>query len=117
MAKKIALNSAYGALGNQYFRYFNIEQAEAITYSGQLSIRWIETKINKYLNEILSTEDVDYVIASDTDSVYITMRAIVDKYMQSIQESNKIVDNLDSFCEDKLMPFIVATAAANGRPI
>ena len=106
MAKKIALNSAYGALGNQYFRYFNIEQAEAITYSGQLSIRWIETKINKYLNEVLSTEDVDYVIASDTDSVYITMRAIVDKYMGSITESSKIVDTLDSFCEDRLMPFI-----------
>ena len=67
MAKKISLNSAYGAIGNQYFRYYKLANAEAITMSGQVSIRWIEGKMNSYLNKILKTNDVDYVIASDTD--------------------------------------------------
>ena len=47
MAKKIALNSAYGAIGNQYFRYYKLANAEAITLSGQVSIRWIENKMNQ----------------------------------------------------------------------
>ena len=71
MAKKISLNSAYGAIGNQYFRYYKLANAEAITLSGQVSIRWIENKMNDYLNKLLKTEDIDYVIASDTDSIYI----------------------------------------------
>ena len=71
MAKKIALNSAYGAIGNQYFRYYQLANAEAITLSGQVSIRWIENKMNQKVNKILKTEDVDYVIASDTDSIYL----------------------------------------------
>ena len=57
MAKKISLNSAYGAIGNQYFRYYKLENAEAITLSGQVSIRWIEQKMNKYLNNLLKTEE------------------------------------------------------------
>lgn len=44
MAKKISLNSAYGAIGNEHFRYYKLANAEAITLSGQLSIRWIENK-------------------------------------------------------------------------
>ena len=64
----IQLNSAYGAIGNEHFRYYKLEIAEAITLSGQLSIRWIEKKMNEYLNKLLSTKKEDYVIASDTDS-------------------------------------------------
>ena len=60
MAKKIQLNSAYGALGNEYFRWFNFNHAEAITMSGQLSIRWIEKKMNQFMNDKLNTKDVDY---------------------------------------------------------
>ena len=77
MARKIQLNSAYGAIGNQYFRYYNLANAEAITLSGQVSIRWIENKINSYLNKLLKTEDHDYVIASDTDSIYICLDLLV----------------------------------------
>ena len=73
MAKKISLNSAYGAIGNQYFRYFKLANAEAITLSGQVSIRWIEGKMNAYLNDLLKTDNTDYVIASDTDSIYLNM--------------------------------------------
>ena len=73
MARKIQLNSAYGAIGNQYFRYYNLRNAEAITYGGQFSIRWIENKMNEYLNKILKTKGEDYVIASDTDSIYLNL--------------------------------------------
>ena len=78
MARKIQLNSAYGAIGNQYFRYYKLANAEAITLSGQVSIRWIENKMNQKINKILKTEDVDYVIASDTDSIYLNLGPLVD---------------------------------------
>jgi len=107
MAKKIALNSAYGAVGNQYFRYYKIENAEAITLSGQVSIRWIENRINTYLNKLLSTEEIDYVVASDTDSVYINFGPLVDKFFSNkIDDKAKIVSILDQVCQDKLEPFI-----------
>ena len=107
MAKKIALNSAYGAVGNQYFRYYKIENAEAITLSGQVSIRWIENRINTYLNKLLSTEDIDYVVASDTDSVYIKFGPLVDKFFSNkIDDKAKVVTILDKVCQDKLEPFI-----------
>jgi DNA polymerase elongation subunit (family B) len=77
LAKKVQLNSAYGAIGNPYFRLFDINQATAITLGGQLSIRWAENEMNKYLNNLLKTEGEDYVIASDTDSLYITFDKLV----------------------------------------
>ena len=104
MAKKIQLNSAYGALGNQYFRWFNFDLAESITMSGQLSIRWIERKINQYMNKILKTNDIDYVIASDTDSIYVTMEKLVESIGEV--EPTKTVDALDQFCEKKIQPYI-----------
>ena len=79
MARKIALNSAYGAIGNQYFRYYDERLATAVTTSGQLSIRWIENKVNDYLNKVLATTDVDYIIASDTDSIYVRFDELVSK--------------------------------------
>ena len=107
MAKKISLNSAYGAIGNQYFRYYKLANAEAITLSGQVSIRWIENRINTYLNKLLNTEEVDYVVASDTDSVYINFGPLVDKFFShKIDDKTKIVSILDQICQDKLEPFI-----------
>ena len=107
MAKKISLNSAYGAIGNQYFRYYKLANAEAITLSGQVSIRWIENKMNDYLNKLLETEDIDYVIASDTDSIYINFGPLVDKFFNSkLDDKVKIVSLLDKVCQDKLEPFI-----------
>ena len=107
MARKIALNSAYGAIGNQYFRYYKLANAEAITLSGQVSIRWIENKVNRYLNSLLQTEDVDYVIASDTDSIYLNFGPLVDKFFSNKRgEKTKIVGIIDKICQDKLEPFI-----------
>ena len=95
MAKKISLNSAYGACGNQYFRYYKLENAEAITLSGQVAIRWIESKMNIYLNKILKTKDVDYVIASDTDSV------VGETLVYENGNSIKIEDLYEKYCNDK----------------
>ena len=107
MARKIQLNSAYGAIGNQYFRYYKLANAEAITLSGQVSIRWIENKMNGYLNKLLSTENIDYVIASDTDSIYLNMGPLVDKFFANkMEDKTAIVSILNSICEDKLEPFI-----------
>ena len=83
MARKISLNSAYGAIGNEHFRYYRLANAEAITLSGQLSIRWIENKMNGYLNTLLQTEGVDYVIASDTDSIYLNLGPLVTKFFSA----------------------------------
>jgi DNA polymerase elongation subunit (family B) len=104
-AKKIQLNSAYGALGNQYFRWFNHNHAEAITTSGQLSIRWIEKKMNQFMNKLLKTNNVDYVIASDTDSIYIEMDSLVQTVFGNADDL-LIVDALDKFIEAKIQPYI-----------
>ena len=106
MSRKILLNSAYGALANQYFLYYSPEQAEAITMSGQLSIRWIEKHINMYINKLLKTEDIDYVIAIDTDSIYVTFDRLVDNVFQEGAVPTKIVAFLDSVCKDKVEPYI-----------
>ena len=106
MAKKISLNSAYGAIGNNWFRYFNIMVAEGITLSGQLSIRWIEKALNIYLNKLLETKNEDYVIASDTDSVYITFDKLINKVFSVGTETEKIVTFLDKIATEKLEPFI-----------
>ena len=107
MAKKISLNSAYGAIGNQYFRYFKLANAEAITLSGQVSIRWIENKMNAYMNKLLKTENVDYVIASDTDSIYLNMGDLVETVYMGREKTNEVVVGfLDKVCETKLEPYI-----------
>ena len=102
LARKIALNSAYGAIGNQYFRYFDVRHAEGITMAGQLTIRWIERDVNKYLNDLLKTKNVVYVVASDTDSIYVKLGAVVDKIFKDKSDTRKIVKVLDKFCEEKL---------------
>ena len=111
LAKKVQLNSAYGALGNQYFRFFDVRMAESITLSGQLSIRWIEARMNEYLNKLLKTEDEDYVIASDTDSLYITFDRLVKQVFakgDGVQnlDTDRVVKFLDDVAQKKIEPFI-----------
>jgi len=109
MSKKILLNSAYGALANQHFRYYSLEMAEGITTSGQLAIRWIDKSINTYINKLLNTEDVDYVIASDTDSIYVTFERLVSKVFTDTDDADnttKIIAFLDKISKDKIEPFI-----------
>ena len=107
MARKIQLNSAYGAIGNQYFRYFKLANAEAITLSGQVSIRWIEEKLNNYLNKILKTNNVDYVIASDTDSIYLNMGPLVETVYKGREKTTEsVVSFLDKVAKVELEKYI-----------
>jgi DNA polymerase elongation subunit (family B) len=109
LAKKVTLNSAYGALGNKWFRFFDIRIAEAITLSGQLAIKWIEKKLNIHLNNMLKTKNIDYVIASDTDSIYLRLGELVKKFIPDSSDKLKTIRMLDKFCNDKIQPFIDAS--------
>jgi len=101
---KIALNSAYGALGNQWFRFYDVRNAEAVSVAGQLSIRWAERAVNQYLNKILETENDDYVLASDTDSLYVTLDSLVQKV--GLTDTDKIIEFMDKVCEGKIQDVI-----------
>lgn len=102
---KIFLNSGFGAVGNRWFRYFDIRNAEAITLTGQLAIRWIERKINEYLNGLMKTDGVDYVIACDTDSAYINFGPIVEKLVgKDVKDKTKIINALDKFAKSVIEP-------------
>lgn len=107
--KKISLNSLYGSSGTPYFRFYDIRLATAITTSGQLVIQWIANDINEYLNKLLGTKDKDFCIASDTDSIYLSLDELVRK---TIMDSNptagtrEIISFLDRVCENKIQPFI-----------
>ncbi len=106
LAKKIMLNSVYGSLANRYFRWFDIRHAEAITLSGQLSIQWIIRELNEYLNKICGLKNHDFIIASDTDSCYITLDKLVNLVFPDGAETKKIIDFLDLVCKEKIEPFI-----------
>jgi DNA polymerase elongation subunit (family B) len=100
-AIKILLNSLYGALGNKYFRYFTMEIAEGITLSGQMIIRWAEKAVNDYLNKALKNAKYkDYVIAIDTDSVYVALEDVVKT--SKLTDKVKITNFLDKLCSDAL---------------
>ena len=105
LAKKVSLNSAYGALGSQYFRFYDLRQALAVTLAGQLSIRWIENKLNKYLNDLLKTEE-DYVVASDTDSIYLRLGGLVDKVFEDKPSADEAIKFMDKVCDGKIQSFI-----------
>ena len=94
MAIKILMNSLYGALGNRWFRYFDQRVAESITMAGQLAIKWAERCVNDEMQNILKTDE-DYVVAIDTDSVYIRMGDLVDRF-----NPKNPVKFLDKLCRE-----------------
>ena len=96
LALKILLNSLYGAIGNKWFRYFDMRIAEGITITGQATIQWAEKYLNEYLNKTLDT-DKDYVVAIDTDSVYVTL----DEFVKRFKPENP-VNFLDKLCSTSL---------------
>jgi DNA polymerase elongation subunit (family B) len=106
MARKIQLNSAYGALGNQYFRFYDERQATAITTGGQLSIRWVQNDVNLYLNALLKTKNKDYIIAADTDSIYICLDDLVKTVFTDTTNKEKIIKFLDKVCDTKIQDCI-----------
>tara|TARA_Y100000310_G_C20678363_1_gene814400 strand:+ start:666 stop:3191 length:2526 start_codon:yes stop_codon:yes gene_type:complete len=106
-AMKVQLNSAYGALGSEYFRLYDIRLAEAITLSGQLAIKWIIDRVNRFMNKTLGTTAVDYIIASDTDSIYVNFKPLVD-IVNDGQDlcPEAIVEAINQFSKAKVEPFI-----------
>jgi len=106
MAKKILLNSAYGALANKYYRWYHQDLAESITMSGQLSIRWVERAMNQYLNKVLKTDNHDYIIAIDTDSMYVNLGPLVNKMFADQTDKEKIVNFLDKLSNTELSKVI-----------
>ena len=105
-ARKIALNSAYGAVGNEYFRYYDVRQASAITTAGQFIIRFIEEKVNTYLNDILKPENkIDYIVASDTDSIYVTLDKLVEQTCKDKTE-DQVCNFLNKVVDSRIEPFL-----------
>lgn len=112
MARKISLNSLYGAVGSSYFRYHSVRQAEAITVSGQLIIQKVKNAANAYLNRLLkNTEEKNFVVAGDTDSIYIAFDDLVQTVFPNRVEVSAIVDFLDKICKDKIQGMINDAAA------
>jgi DNA polymerase elongation subunit (family B) len=104
---KVCLNSCYGATGNPYFRFYDLRNAEAVTYTGQLAIRWIEMKFNEYLNKILKTDGVDYVVYCDTDSAFLNMKPLVDLIFKDKKpEKIEVINFLDSIFATKIQDYV-----------
>lgn len=110
MARKIQLNSLYGAWANYYFRYFDDRIAEGITLTGQYIIRTVGNALNEYLNKICGTKDFKYSFYSDTDSCYITLDPLVQKFFAD-KTDEQICALLDKICEEKIAPAINAACA------
>tara|TARA_E500000318_G_scaffold4387_1_gene4608 strand:+ start:3783 stop:6275 length:2493 start_codon:yes stop_codon:yes gene_type:complete len=98
---KILLNSGYGAFVNKYFRWYDQRIGKSITLSGQLVIQIAEREINKWMNKVLQTENVDYIIAIDTDSNYLNCQPLVDKFFSN-KSKNEIVDILDKIAKEQV---------------
>lgn len=101
MARKIQLNSLFGAMGNEYFRYYDARIAEGITMTGQYVIQQVGNSINVFLNKVVGTDDYDYSFYSDTDSCYISLEPLVNKYYHGVS-NDKLVGILDKVCEEKI---------------
>jgi DNA polymerase elongation subunit (family B) len=106
MAYKIMMNSLYGAIGNRWFRYFDLRIAEGITLSGQLSIRWAEQAVNQFLNKILGQETGDHVIAIDTDSLYIDFEPLVKRMNWDTKPKSEVVKLIDKVCSEQFEPML-----------
>lgn len=102
MAVKILLNGGYGALANEHFIYFMIDNAEAITLSGQLVNKWTGQRTDKFLNKVLGKDR--YWIYSDTDSGYYTLKNFADTIKTN--DIQKKVDAIDEFCKEIVKPEI-----------
>jgi len=106
LALKILMNSLYGALSNEYFRYYDMRMAEGITITGQYTIRSAEKAINEYLNKHLKTNKVDYVIAIDTDSLYINFGPLVKRTFGDNLTREKGLKFLNNLATKELEPLL-----------
>jgi DNA polymerase elongation subunit (family B) len=106
MALKILMNSEYGAMANEYFRWFSLEIAEGITSSGQLAIQWVAKHLDIYLNSIMQTEGKEYVFYMDTDGLYVEFDTLVSRFFPDGLSVDDIVTMLDQVCTHRIEPEI-----------
>lgn len=105
--RKLLINSLYGALGNIYFRFYDLRNAAAITTFGQMAIQWIERKVNEYLNKVCGTTGHAFVIAGDTDSIYVCVDKVIEKVgIERFKETNDLIEFLNQFGLKKMEPMI-----------
>ena len=76
--QKILLNSLYGVLGLSIFRFYDLDNAAAVTLTGQEIIKTSAKYVNNKFNKRCSTKDKDYVIYIDTDSLYLDIKSLAD---------------------------------------
>ncbi len=81
--QKIVLNSLYGVLGLSTFRFYDLDNAEAVTYTGQSLIKFTKKIANNFYNKELG-DDKDHCIYIDTDSVFYSATPIVQKRFPSV---------------------------------
>lgn len=105
-ALKILANSGYGALGNKFFCFYSTENAMAITMTGQLSSKFIESRMNAYMNGLLETKNTDYAIHLDTDSLFLNMGPIIKKLLPTETSKPKIAGFLSKIARGKFQPEI-----------
>lgn len=102
-AKKVQLNSLYGALANEWFRFFSIDLAEAVTTSGRILTKRSILAVNSLFNSAAGTKDKDYVISADTDSMYITFSSFLNSEKMS---NDELADSIDEICREVLGPHL-----------
>lgn len=96
----------YGCMGTKYFRFFDVRLAEAITLEGQLSIKYVQSNVNKHLNSLLKTDNKDFVLGIDTDSVLLSLEELVIRSIPEVKDSKKIANFLIKVAENKLQPYV-----------
>ena len=105
--RKIQINSAYGCMGNAYYRWYDIRLAEAVTLTGQFIIRTIISEVNKNLNALCDTKDHRFIISAATDSIYVKLGPIVDKFYKGDKtDTDKVIEFIDQVCETMIQPII-----------
>lgn len=86
---KILLNSMYGVLGLPIFRFYDVDNAEAVTITGVSIIKTTAKAINSYYKSALEVEDGDWVIYSDTDSCFVDAIPIIKKRFPETDFNNE----------------------------
>ena len=106
MTKKVTLNSAYGCVGSAFFRFYDIRNAEAITYMGQAVIKTLEKEMNSYLQKI-AKNDLDMVLAGDTDSCFLHFEPIIERIFKNKTPTEvEVIDFLCSICDNQIQAVI-----------
>lgn len=96
---KVLGNSLYGITSLPYFKYYYNDIAATITYSGQSYLKIMINHVNDMLNKFCGTNNVDYAFYGDTDSIYFTCDAIIEKFCKG-KEKHEIIKFLEKLVKN-----------------